>query len=134
MSRIIYELVIGELAEGMCVDHIDGNALNNTKTNLRQVPSEINNRNLGRNCQNKTGVAGVRVAEVVDKAYGYNYTYCIATWWSGNRPRNKAFSVDKLGYDEAFRLACEYRAKMIAELNHKGAGYTETHGLRDSHY
>jgi hypothetical protein len=38
------------------------------------------------------------------------------------------FSISKLGNDEAFRQACEYRAKMIAELNEQGANYTERHG------
>ena len=31
-------------------------------------------------------------------------------------------------YDEAFRLACEHREKMIMELNDRGAGYSPTHG------
>jgi hypothetical protein len=41
--------------------------------------------------------------------------------------------VDKclhLGYgnDFAFELACNYRDKMIEDLNKAGAGYTERHG------
>lgn len=30
--------------------------------------------------------------------------------------------------NEAFRLACDYRVRMIEELNSDGAGYTEHHG------
>ena len=133
VSRIVYEIAVGKLEDGMTVDHVDGNALNNLVENLRQVPSEINNRNLRRNRQNKSGVNGVRLSTVTDKRYGYIYSYYTATWRSDNRPRCKAFSIDKLGHDEAFRLACEYRTRMIEKLNVQGAGYTETHGLRDSH-
>lgn len=43
------------------------------------------------------------------------------------------FSTHKFGNDEAFRLACEYRIEMVAELNRQGAGYTKTHGIRVSH-
>ena len=31
--------------------------------------------------------------------------------------RGKHFRIDRLGNDEAFRLACEWRAKMIEQLN-----------------
>lgn len=40
----------------------------------------------------------------------------------------KFYSVNVRGEDEAFRLACEWRAKMIEEMNSQGAGYTEMHG------
>jgi hypothetical protein len=34
----------------------------------------------------------------------------------------------KYGKEEAFRLAVEWRAARIKELNEQGAGYTERHG------
>ncbi len=41
---------------------------------------------------------------------------------------SKRFSVDTFGLLPAFKLACEYRIKMIEELNAQGAGYSENHG------
>lgn len=40
----------------------------------------------------------------------------------------KTFSISKYGEKESFRLACEYRSKMIESLNANGAGYASTHG------
>lgn len=36
---------------------------------------------------------------------------------------------NKYGYDEAFKLACEYRKEQIKRLNSLGYGYAELHGL-----
>ena len=36
--------------------------------------------------------------------------------------------LKKYGKEEAFRLAVEWRAARIKELNNQGAGYTERHG------
>lgn len=57
--RVIWELVNGPIPEGMCIDHIDGNGLNNRLENLRVVTLSINQRNrqIGKN--NRTGVTGV---------------------------------------------------------------------------
>ena len=51
-----------------------------------------------------------------------------ATWRENDKPKSKRFSINRLGHEEAFRLACEYREQKIRELNEQGAGYTERHG------
>lgn len=72
---------------------------------------------------NRTGVTVVSISS------RKRQTYVTATY-VGLIGKNisKYFSVDKYGYDEAFRLACEWRKQKIAELNEQGAGYTERHG------
>jgi hypothetical protein len=45
--------------EGMEVDHIDGDPLNNRKSNLRCVEPTINRRNTRLHSRNKTGATGV---------------------------------------------------------------------------
>lgn len=37
LHRMVYESHVGEISEGMTIDHIDGNKLNNSYSNLEQV-------------------------------------------------------------------------------------------------
>lgn len=77
-------------------------------------------RNKRKRKDNKSGVTGVYMRD--DR--------WAASWYDlGTGKRGyKSFSVNKYGDDEAFRLACEYRKKMIEKLNEQGAGYSENHG------
>lgn len=56
--RILYTLYNKRLPE-FNVDHVDGNRLNNSPENLRDVPAHINSRNASLRCNNKTGINGV---------------------------------------------------------------------------
>lgn len=113
------------------VDHFDGNRENNAIENLRAVTRVKNQRNIGKAKNNKTGITGVMRHESSrgDKCYAYYR----AVWSSleGAKQFQKNFSILTHGEEEAFRLACEYRAKMFEELNAQGAGYTEDHGVRE---
>lgn len=42
--------------------------------------------------------------------------------------RYKIFTVAKFGLLPAFKMAREYRSKMIEQLNTQGAGYSDSHG------
>lgn len=44
VHRLVYEAWVGEIPEGMTVDHIDGNKTNNHYTNLRLLTPEENAR------------------------------------------------------------------------------------------
>lgn len=126
ISRIIWQLFNGKIPDGFVVDHIDGNSLNNKIENLRIVTRDKNARNLKKRKDNKSGVTGVVLH--TDKR-------CKATYWRARfhdldgKHVCKYFSVEKIGNDEAFRLACEWRAEQIRLLNEQGAGYTERHGI-----
>ena len=129
VHRVIYEMFRGDI-EGLDIDHIDRNGLNNRIENLRAVPHAVNMRNTSLQENNRSGVTGVNYKEIYDKRKDYLYKGWRAEWRDlGGKNCTKLFSTRKYGYEEAFRLACAYRAKMIAELNTQGAGYTETHGL-----
>lgn len=125
--RVIYELFYGPIDKKLVIDHIDGDGTNNRIENLRLVTQGHNARNTKKRGSNKTGVNGVTEMEITSK-YDITYKYYSANWFIDGKNFNKYFSVVKLGNEEAFRLACEYRAKMIEELNAQGAGYTERHG------
>lgn len=121
--RIIWMLFNGTLEENDYLDHIDGNRYNNTINNLRKVSKEFNSRNQKKHSSNTSGVTGVSYLYTPD-----GRLYWRARWLFNSIEKTKCFSASKYGYDEAFRLACEWREKMILELNAQGAGYTERHG------
>lgn len=124
VHRIIYMLCNSvDLDKSTHVDHIDGDKQNNTTANLRAVSNSVNRRNMVKSRCNVSGVTGVSFKE----AKGY------ANWrakWHGldGKRHERSFSVLKYGYDKAFELACEFRARMIEELNSQGANYSERHG------
>jgi len=57
--RVAWELVNGPIPVGLCVDHIDGDGLNNRLSNLRVVSLSLNQRNRRLNRTNKIGIAGI---------------------------------------------------------------------------
>lgn len=117
--RIIWILHNGEIDESLFIDHIDGDRANNSINNLRLVSRKLNNRNAGITKANTTGFNGI--------SFNKDTGIYLATWYDLSGSLNsKVFSTRKMG-DEAFRLACEYRIKMIDEMNARGAGYTDKH-------
>lgn len=59
VHRIIYEMEIGPIPDGMQVDHIDHNRLNNYPSNFRLVTNAINCKNQTKRITNTSGVTGV---------------------------------------------------------------------------
>lgn len=118
VHRLVFVLAHNELDSESIVDHIDGNPANNKIENLKKVTHGENCRN--RKSKNDKGNAGVR--------YLHDKNYYVANATLNGKSTTKSFSANKYGKDEAFRLACEWRQQMIAELNAQGAGYTERHG------
>lgn len=115
-----------ELVDGCVIDHIDRNCHNNKIENLRQIEAAKNQRNKNKSRKNTSGKTGVTYKPERTIVVGGYYA---ATWNDMNGKRNnKRFHISTYGKNMAFRLACEYRDKMLAELNKQGAGYTETHG------
>lgn len=124
VHRVIYCMHNSKMSSDLNIDHIDGNSLNNRVHNLRVVPQIMNRRNSKKPNTNTSGVTGVQIQ--TDKKNGH---VCIRAFWiDENKPRSKAFSVSKYGYDLAFELACKAREDAITRLNEKGAGYSERHG------
>lgn len=122
--RIIWILFHGSIDPELQIDHQDGNRTNNSIINLRLVHKTINLRNQTIYSNNTTGFVGVGLVD-----NGKVSPFYTANWKDiSGKSRQKSFSISKLGDTEAFRLACEYRTRMIEELNADGAGYTDRHG------
>lgn len=58
-SYRLYWDIIGKPKKGFCVDHIDGDPLNNRRSNLRICTNSQNQANRGVRSQNKLGIKGV---------------------------------------------------------------------------
>lgn len=126
--RIVWALCHGYIDSALDIDHKDGQASNNVLSNLRLVTRAVNQRNQGKSgSTNLAGVVGVTYQKSGNK--GESRGQWLAGWTTlDGELKRKSFSTGKYGGEVAFSMACEYRAKMIEELNKQGAGYTERHG------
>lgn len=59
IHRIVWVYHNGAVPDGMEIDHIDGDILNNRIENLRVVSRSVNTRNQRKRSDNTTGVCGV---------------------------------------------------------------------------
>lgn len=106
--NVIWEMLFGEIPEGMVIDHIDGNGLNNNPENLRLVTASVNQKNRPLYSNNKSGVPGVHF----DKKSGRWYArVCI------NGKRETVYS----GHSQEEAM----KARMAASACY---GYHENHG------
>lgn len=110
------------------VDRIDNNR-GYEPGNIRWATACQQTRNRGKSKANKSGVTGVRFYEV-QNPNGTSLLYAMTIWseLETYKQKVKYFSVKKYGLLPAFKMAVEYRNKMLLELNEQGAGYSENHG------
>ena len=132
LSRIIYQFYFGDLTPEYEVDHIDRDTNNNCIENLRMVPQQVNKRNKPRQRNSPDNqVVGVQLCRKKHpKPYQHKISeYFVARWYDlDGKLKGKSFSINKLGREEAYRMAIEYRSLMIESLNKDGAGYHHQHG------
>ena len=127
--RVIYSICVGPIPDGMVVNHIDNNPLNNRLENLELCSVSENNRRTkfhktdSEARKTKTGIAGVSFDSIRQRFVAYYYLPD-----NGKMVRTH-FNISKYDTeDQAFQAACNWRNERIAELNLQGAGYTDRHG------
>ena len=124
VHRIIWELLVGKIPNRKVVDHLNGNPYDNRISNLFVKTQKLNCQNKFLRVDSSTKVTGISYSETKNGTCYYRAYWCDMN----GKQKFKSFSCKKLGNEVAFQLACEYRQKMLAEMNEQGAGYTERHG------
>ena len=109
------------------IDRIE-NSLGYVPGNIRWATDFQQARNKSKHKSNKTGVTGVQWDNKVWPCGKKSTLYAKAMWKEDRKGKSKCFNTNVYGKEEAFRLACEYRDKMIEKLNAAGAGYSPNHG------
>lgn len=125
--RVAYVLKHGTVNPNNDIDHIDGNSLNNSIENLREVDPIVN----GRNKKKKAGKelsTGIYLENYISRA-GTPLTK-IRAHYSDNNSKiiSRSWSVLNRGYELSLELALAWRAERMKELCEQGFGYTERHG------
>ena len=124
VHKVIWLLFNEKIEPGYVIDHIDGDDSNNRISNLRHITQAENSRNKKNLGKNKYGVDGVVLFKRLNRTDQWRAQYNELN----GKLVQKYFSILKLGYEEAFRQACQWRASQIGNLNLQGAGYTTRHG------
>lgn len=123
VHRVIWQMFNGDIPEGFVIDHIDQNKSNNKLSNLRMTTIKGNSHNCKMQSNNKSGFTGVYKGSMSGRLYWK------AGWQDGKLWKHKSFSISKYTDEGAYNLACDYRIKMLKELNLKDGLYTDMHGL-----
>lgn len=94
--------------------------------NVRWEQDDTQARNHSRQKNNTSGFTGVYLRVFAD-----GKSQWVAFWndTEGKKQR-KAFGVSRYGYEEAKKLAIDYRKKMLDQLQEVGIVYAESHGTR----
>jgi len=123
--RIIWVMTYGSIDSTLVIDHLDGNAFNNSICNLTLKTQQHNTQNIkAAKNRSSTGHTGVY------KLHAKGFDYITASWRGVDKKQyQKLFSVNKLGLDRAITLAVKYRREQLDILNSLGMNYTERHGM-----
>jgi hypothetical protein len=129
VHRLVYAVTRGiSLADiNGVIDHKDRNRGNNSLQNLRKASHSQNQQNKCKSIGNTSGFTGVSFSTTYSR--GKPYYYVTTTWRTPDGESHvKGFSVKAYGLLPAFSKACNYREKILLELNSSGCDYQQNHG------
>lgn len=109
VHRVVWLMKYGKWPEHE-IDHIDGNRINNRIKNLRDVPHSINQKNVKKRVDNKSGFTGVAWCSIKKR------------WRSRAHDNGKEIHV---GYFKTAEEAIKQRESVVKGIK----GYTKRHGV-----
>lgn len=116
----IWKLKNGEIPEGLEIEHIDGNGLNCTISNLRLANRSENCCNVGKKKNNTSGYKGIskdgHCKKLKDGTYN-EYVYWRARVGKNQRSDGKTYSATFPYTDEGLKEAIEWQKQMEKELH-----------------
>jgi hypothetical protein len=127
--RIAYLLYHGNVDPENDIDHIDGNSLNNSIDNLREVPPFLNSRNSRKRVKGKELETGIYYEELLSRRGTLLKRINAHCAILPNKTEKVNFSVLKYGYETALALAREWRKTKLKEVSDLGMPYSSRHGL-----
>jgi co-chaperonin GroES (HSP10) len=108
LAKLILESCLQSKDENTSINYINGNTLDNRRCNLRLADARTRRINGRVSSNNTSGYKGVY--------HNKKWNEWRARWSEGKgKRRDKSFSCKKYGYEEAKRMAIEYRKKMESE-------------------
>jgi hypothetical protein len=135
--RVIWEMFNGEIPQGLVINHIDNDYLNNKISNLEVVSTKENNHKtyqhngLGLNKLNTTGLLGI--SDYIRNINGKTYYYAHAQFRNKDgRKVQKYFKydiIDEVSKEIAFKLAREWRKENILSLIAQGSAFYNKENL-----
>jgi len=124
VHRVIWEILNGEIPEGLEIDHKDRVRSNNKIGNLRLATKETNSRNKTLRFNSKTGVNQViRRTMILKNGNTWDYWTGIYVNLQGKQ-LSKSFGVIKYGEGMAKSLAVQF----VEDMHKLFMDYSRTHG------
>jgi hypothetical protein len=118
ISRVVCVLH-GLSPSGLLVDHVNGDCTDDRIGNLRLTTPAGNSRNTVKSNKSNTGVVGVYEHKT-------SRTF-IVSYRDGGVSRSKRFRFTEENKDAVFKVAVEYRMKIIRDMAEMGIIYSDRH-------
>ena len=110
-KKVSFHNILKTPLEGQTIDHMNKSPMDNSLDNLRSVPWPV--QNINKNYPTNTGVTGVSETKLRGVVVGYT-----ACWVENGKFKNRYFSINKYGRENAFQMAVTVRKEKERMLHY----------------